>query len=401
MTKGKAYYQLLMKHYLDGDCTPQEAKELLDHIQTHDADRLLLEEMKTLYTKMLQENQPGQQAAWSAKMRETLAQKIQPQAKVIPLYKIWLPRVAAAVVIFTVSIALYLNYNQSTKQATGPVAKNTTTPLPQKEILPGGDKALLTLADGTVIVLDEAKNGNVALQGGTAVNKKNGQLIYDASKIANATTGEITYNTITTPKGGQYQVVLPDGSKAWLNAASTLRFPTAFVGAARNVELKGEGYFEIEKNAAMPFHVKVNDLDVTVLGTHFNVMAYDNESSIKTTLIEGSVNISKGAVSKILKPGQQGKLDNATGKMNVEYADTDEAVAWKNGYFHFTNEDIQSIMRQFARWYDIEVAYEGNVRPRPFTGEVSRNVNLSQALKVLELSNIKFKMDGKKIVVFY
>jgi transmembrane sensor len=400
MIESKEYYEHLMMQYLNNNCSPKEIKELLDHIQEDSSNKLLLQQMQASFNNMLQHKTNEQQPLeWSRTMQEKLINKIQPQAKVVPLYKKWLPRVAAAILILSFSVAGYQYYTKKQTQPATQIAKNNIIPSSPQEILPGGDKALLTLADGTVIVLDEAKNGTVAKQGNISVNKKNGLVIYDASKASAATA--ITFNTVSTPKGGQYQIVLPDGSKVWLNAASSLLFPTAFTGAQRTVELKGEGYFEIAKNAAMPFHVKVNNMEVEVLGTHFNVMAYDNETAIKTTLLEGAVKINHGTDAKSLKPGQQGKFDNVTGAVSVAYADTDEAVAWKNGYFQFNKEDIKSIMRQLERWYDVEVSYAGNEKPRYFSGEIARTVNLSQALKVLELSNVKFRMDEKKIVVLF
>lgn len=400
MIKGKEYYEHLMVQYLNNNCSPQEVKELFDHIQEDSSNKLLLQQMQASFNSMLQNKQEQQPLEWSRKMQEMLINKIQPQAKVVPLYKKWLPRVAAAILVLSFSVAAYQYYTKKEIQPAIQIAKNNNTPSLPKDILPGGDKALLTLADGTVIVLDEVKNGTVAKQGNISVNKKNGLIIYDASN-ASSSSAVITFNTISTPKGGQYQIVLPDGSNVWLNAASSLRFPTAFAGAQRNVELKGEGYFEIAKNAAMPFHVKVNNMEVEVLGTHFNVMAYDNEDAVKTTLLEGAVKINYGATAKTLIPGQQGKFYNTSGAINVITADTEEAVAWKNGYFQFTNEDIKSIMRQFARWYDVEVSYEGIEKPRYFSGEISRTVSLSKALKVLEMSNVKFRIDEKKIVVLF
>ncbi|MGF2410726.1 FecR family protein [Ferruginibacter sp.] len=399
MIKGKEYYEHLMVQYLHNNCSPQEVKELFDHIQEDSSNKLLLQQMQASFNNMLQDKQEQQPLEWSRKMQETLINKIQPQAKVVPLYKKWLPRVAAAILVVSFSVAAYQYYTKKEVQPAIQIANNNTPSLP-KDILPGSDKALLTLADGTVIVLDEVKNGTVAKQGNISVNKKNGLVIYDASN-ASSSSAAITFNTISTPKGGQYQIVLPDGSNVWLNAASSLRFPTAFAGTQRNVELKGEGYFEIAKNAAMPFYVKVNNMEVEVLGTHFNLMAYDNEDAVKTTLLEGAVKINYGATAKTLKPGQQGKFNNTSGAINVITTDTEEAVAWKNGYFQFTNEDIKSIMRQFARWYDVEVSYEGIEKPRYFSGEISRTVSLSKALKVLELSNVKFRIDEKKIVVLF
>jgi transmembrane sensor len=401
MIKDKDYYRILFNRYADNDCSPEEAREILDYIQQHSSDRILLEQIKSTFEGFIEETSIEQTAEWSKNIRQKLSNNIQPAAKIIPLYKKWLPRVAAALIILTGSIAFYkFNSKSSVKYVVSEVKAPEIITSPT-EILPGKDKALLTLSDGSVIVLDETKNGNIAIQGNTAVNKRNNELIYDASGISTAAPGEITFNTITTPKGGQYQVVLPDGSKVWLNAASTLRFPTMFTPTTRNVELKGEGYFEVAKDAAKPFHVKINSMEIEVLGTHFNVMGYDNETALKTTLLEGAVKINYGTAAKILKPGQQAKIENTTGNINIIPADIEQAVAWKNGSFLFVNEDIKSIMRQLSRWYDIEVAYEGKEKERYFSGEVSRNVSLSQALKILDFSNVKFRINEKKMVVIY
>ena len=195
-------------------------------------------------------------------------------------------------------------------------------------------------------------------------------------------------------------MVLPDDSKAWLNAASSLRFPTAFTGATRSVELTGEGYFEIAKNEKMPFHVKVNHVDVEVLGTHFNIMAYANEAAIRTTLLEGSVKINSASSSGLLKPGQQADV-NTTGVMKIGPGNIDEAVAWKNGKFYFDNASLTTIMRQFERWYNIDVTYTGIEKKRYFTVEMSKDMSLTQVLKLLNAADIQFKTEQNKLSVIY
>jgi ferric-dicitrate binding protein FerR (iron transport regulator) len=208
------------------------------------------------------------------------------------------------------------------------------------------------------------------------------------------------YNTISTPKGGQYQVTLSDGSKVWLNAASSLRFPATFSGKERKVELTGEGYFEVAHNKKMPFHVTVNDLDVEVLGTHFNINAYADESAIKTTLLEGSVKVVKGNETKIIEPGEQASVTTSEDEINVkQQVDLEQVVAWKNGIFQFERADIESVMRQISRWYDIDVDYHGRVSEH-FGGTISRDVNISDVLKMLEMTGgVNFKIDGKKVIV--
>ncbi|MFT3846246.1 MAG: FecR family protein [Lacibacter sp.] len=399
MEKSKEYYRYLIKRYLSNNCNPQEAEELLDFLNHNESNKLLLQEMKASFDDELRVKDSAvlTDTEWEKRIRQTLAEAATPPAAVVvPFHKKWLPKIAAAaVIVLAASLTFFwLNNKQLNNRQ---LAQKTTQQ--QNDILPGRDQAVLTLADGSVIILDKTGNGNIAKQGSTVVDKKNGTIIYDASTVSSST--EISYNTIQTPRGGQYQVVLPDGSKVWLNAASSLRFPTAFTGASREVELTGEGYFEIEKNPARPFHVKVNSMEVEVLGTHFNVMAYGNEKETETTLLEGSVKINYKGNSKMLKPGQQGSLNLTGGNINVASADVDEAVAWKNGLFQFSNADLKTIMRQFERWYDVDVSFEGTERPRQFSGEIDRNVNLSQALKILEQANVKFRITDKKLVMIY
>ena len=266
-------------------------------------------------------------------------------------------------------------------------------------ITPGANKAVLTLADGSEVVLDNAANGMLAQQNNVQVVKsKDGELKYE-SAIGNRQSA-ITYNILSTPRGGQYQLVLPDGSTVWLNAASSIRFPTAFTGNERNVEITGEAYFEVKKNATMPFIVKMNNgATVKVLGTHFNINAYDDEEAIKTTLLEGSVKITKGAASTILKPGEQASLSHTSQLSQPIPVQTEEVMAWKNGLFQFNNVTIETVMRQVARWYDVQVVYERNASQELFRGKIYRNADISQLLTILELSGAHFKIEGKKIIV--
>lgn len=398
MNKETGYYQRLIKRYIDNNCTPQEATELFDYLQQSSSNRVLLQEMKDLYNAQTGDVQTINKAEWSQRVRNELLQHIQTEARVIPFYKRWLPQVAAAAILL-IGATIFFQYFNKSSSTNDTVVVKPVTQTPSKEVLPGTDKAILTLADGTVVVLDSAKTGSIAAQGGTVLQNKNGLIVYDASGNA-ASADQITFNTISTPKGGQYQVVLPDGSKAWLNAASSLRFPTAFTGETRTVELTGEGYFEIAKNEKMPFHVKANNVDVEVVGTHFNVMAYENEATIRTTLLEGSVKLNSGTSSGYLKPGQQADV-NSTGVLKIAQGDVDEAVAWKNGNFYFDNTSLTTIMRQFERWYNIEVAYSGVEKKRYFSVEMSRSMSLSQVLKLLNAADIQFKIEQNKLSVIY
>lgn len=259
---------------------------------------------------------------------------------------------------------------------------------PVSDVAPGSNKAILTLADGKQIILDSAQ-GKIVQQGNLKVTNRDGKLDYEGKSNA------VEYHTLSTPMGGQYKLVLPDGSDVWLNAASSITFPTAFVGKERKVTITGEAYFEVAHHAKRPFHVKVNAVDVEVLGTHFNINGYSDESYMKTTLLEGSVKISrKDGETVLLKPKQQAGINQSTHEpIAVTMPDMDEVMAWKNGRFFFNNTDLKTIMRQIMRWYDVDVEYMGNVPVRYFTADISRNNHLSAILKILELSNIHFRLE--------
>ena len=312
-----------------------------------------------------------------------------------PYYK-W----AAAIVLIISGITFFKYLNPSTSRLT----KNIEKPHLINDFAPGGNQATLTLGNGSTLVLNKEKNGTLTRQGKTLVSKKsNGLLVYQSNTNSkNNAVAEVSFNTLTTPRGGQIEVVLPDGSKVWLNAASSLKYPTAFTGRERNVELKGEAYFEVAKNKNSPFLVKCSNQLVQVLGTHFNINNYADEPQTKTTLLEGSVKATAGKESVLLIPGQQAVLTNTgqSGKIKVIKAiDIDEVMAWKNGNFQFNNTGVKSVLRQISRWYDVDVEYSGNIPDDHFKGTFSRNVNASNVLKVLQVSGINFKIEGRKIIV--
>lgn len=279
----------------------------------------------------------------------------------------------------------------------------------RNDIPPGYNKAILTLADGSKISLDDAANGLLASQGNIAITKtENGQIVYENNNIDRTKfmANRSVTNTIQTPKGGKYQVRLPDGSKVWLNSASTLSYPTTFAGNERKVQLKGEAYFEISPNKNSPFRVQSGNQIVEVLGTHFNINSYDDEDYVKTTLLEGSVKVilnSKPNVisnTRLLKPGEQSLTKSSRSDIRIENADTEKAVAWKNGYFKFRNTPIREIMREIERWYDVELVYEGKMPTDEFTGFISNDVKISAVLKIMEESGgVKFTVKGKKLKV--
>jgi ferric-dicitrate binding protein FerR (iron transport regulator) len=315
---------------------------------------------------------------------------------------------AAVVLIMATSIGwFWLNHASKTQVTT--VAKN--------DIAPGGNKAVLTLADGSTIVLDNEANGVVAQEGNAKVVKlKNGQLMYAKADDGSASaSGTVAYNTLSTPKGGQYNIELPDGSKVWLNAASSITYPTAFDAKERKVQVTGEAYFEVARvitendGKRVPFIVdirnKTNGGDmgqVQVLGTHFNINAYEDEDAVKTTLLEGKVKfVNRQKDSLLLKPGQQAIASKQTSLSIDQSPNVEQIMAWKNGVFHFENADIKAVMRQVSRWYDVEVIYKRSLDSDDHLFfEVTRNTNLSDVLRVLNLAGgAKYSIQDKKIIV--
>jgi hypothetical protein len=329
--------------------------------------------------------------------------RINGQSKVIPFYKRKSWRLFAAASIIIVAGVLLFYYLQPASKKNELASKQTDLPTNQSPAVPGKDRATLTLANGAVIDLDSSGAGLLAQQGNTSIINKDGKITYDPRSTGR---GETIYNTISTPRGGQYQLVLPDGTKVWLNATSALKFPVAFTGNSRTVELTGEAYFEVAPSTSlrtgekMPFLVKVKDVEVKVLGTHFNIMAYGEEAKIATTLLEGNVHVSRGAEKHVMVPGQQA-VWKENGEFNLdEHADLEEVVSWKNGKFHFNNADIKVIMRQIARWYDVEVEYQNISSETQLGGIVSRKEDLRQLLNYFEIAGkVRFTIEGRKIIV--
>lgn len=359
-------------------------------LEDHPEDALQIEELRRTVIMMAKTSQKM--------LRDRHFEELQQKMAGLPITPVkkkssWKPSLAAAAVILIIT-SVALIYHRTLK-----LEKNNI--IAQKvDIKPGGDKAVLTLGNGKKIILSESGNGQIAVQGKAQITKTaNGQIVY---KISDQSTGgdELPeYNTIEAPAGGQWQVVLPDNSKVWLNAKSSLTYPISFVGNERKVQLKGEAYFEITHNEKMPFKVASKSQTVEVLGTHFNIMAYDDEQMMRTTLLQGSVRISDNGRSRILVPGQQAQVSNV--EMNVtEVADLEDVTSWKNGYFKF-NENLESTMRKIARWYDVKVSYTGNIDPSlRFGGKISRYKNLSSALKIMELTgNVHFKVEGRRVTV--
>ena len=364
--------QELLKKYREGTCTDEEKALLESWYQSYE-----LSDLKEVPQHIRDEhiNEVWQ----SLPVHDRKVRRIP-----------WLQLTAAAVLLIAFGTVLYLYLNKPVTNHTGmqQVAGNT--------IIPGSNKAILTLNDGRQISLTDAANGHIADQAGITVTKKaDGQLLYTITE--SGADEAITFNTIETPRGGQYQVALPDGTKVWLNAATSLRFPTRFSATERMVYLDGEAYFEVAHNSSSPFKVKLNDQQVEVLGTHFNVMAYRDESSIKTTLLEGSVKLTAPVGSILLEPGQQGYI--AKSAFRSEPVDVTIVTAWKDGLFKFNGIELRTLMRQISRWYDIEIEYEPGVKDDVVFGAISRTSDLSKLLHILELGGVHFKLNGRKLIV--
>ena len=360
------------------------------------AEKALIEEY---YRRMEKAGKTELTADEEAEIRRTMYNQIaasfeEPGAKVVSLKRNYSKVAAAAVFLMTIGAGSYFFLFK--KPAIEPAQAETVKAKP-RDLPPGRDAAVLTLGDGRTIVLDSA-NGTISKQGGATVINLNGQVSYD-NKGGKDKTETVVYNTISTARGNQYQLILADGSKVWLNSASSLRFPTSFTGDIREVELDGEGYFEVAKNANKPFHVKTSSQDIEVLGTHFNVNAYNDEVATKTTLLEGSVKV-KADNSVVLKPGEQAELSGANSQLTIHHSpDIDQVMAWKNGWFEFDNTDIKAIMRQISRWYDVDIRYETKTNDSTYGGRISRNINLSNILKMLELYGVHCKLEGKTLTV--
>lgn len=300
----------------------------------------------------------------------------------------------AAIVIMTLSVSILL-YRQNENRVKGndkPQIAQTT------RIKPGSNNAILILGNGQKVALRNHVPVSINEDDGTAVSNKDEILAYKHTGKANAGQ-EVIYNTIVVPRGGEYQLVLADGSKIWMNSASSLRYPTSFSGSERKVYLSGEAYFEVAKNAKMPFIVKTDKAEVQVLGTHFNVKAYADEVICKTTLLEGAVKVQSLGVVNEIKPGQQAIINGDGGQRITSDINIDEEVAWKNGLFMFNKSDIKEVLQQVSRWYDIDVIYEGKVPDLQFSGQLSRKVDFYGFTNILKYAGLNFTIKGKTVII--
>lgn len=366
------FYKILVQRYLDKQLSDEELELFVQLTKEGKLDDQLLD-------------------AWNEEAEISEADEMDYQRANQPK-PLWPKLVAAASILVAIFAGLYFY------SGTGHTLNSIATASTKHDAAPGGNKATLTLSDGSQISLTDAGNGQLAEQAGVRITKNaDGQLVYS---IVPSDTKELAYNTISTPRGGVYQINLPDGTSVWLNAASSIKFPTTFAHLSqRQVELRGEAYFEVAKNKKLPFIVSTGQQQVEVLGTHFNINSYEDEEEVKTTLLEGSVKVSAGNVM-FLKPGQQATSSvRSGGKVKVSPANIEQAMAWKNGFFHFEKENLHSVLRQLARWYDVEVVYQIDRPDDEFVGDIPRGVKLSEVLKILEFEGTHFRIEGRKLFV--
>ena len=379
----KRYEELAYKR-LTGSITPEELAELSEWL--NEDNGLPLEVDPSFATSRLEHEN---------RIFKAISSQMDTSTTPVHFLKTkWLRYAAAIILILGVSgYLLFINSKQENKLVNNGQIKT--------DVLPGGNKATLTLANGTIIALDSAAIGTLAIQDGANVVKAdNGQVEYKSAQ-ATASNGTLSYNIINTPKGGEYQIKLPDGTNIWMNAASSIRFPTVFTDPERKVEVTGEIYFEVAKDVHKPFLVVAPRQEIKVLGTHFNINTYEDDGLITTTLLEGSVQIQSTVNNKsvVLKPLQQSTIA-AGGQLEIiKNANTEEVLAWKNGLFSFHGAGIKQVMQQLARWYNVEVKYEGTIPQRNFGGKISRSYKLSEVLNVLRASDVHFTIVNNTIII--
>ena len=362
----------LLEKYLSGNCTPDESAIVEDWYA-----QLPWEGKTPTHARI----ETSKQAVFTA-LSHVKNTRLYSMVKMVGI-------AASILICFGVGI-YFLNYRTEEKVL---ITKRHLT-----DILPGKNRALLTLADGSVVDLNQAKAGEIAMQNGILIRKNaNGELEYIVKDGASGISGS---NQVSTPRGGQYQVNLPDGTRVWLNAASSLKYPYSFKTNERLVELNGEAYFEVSKDKRRPFRVKTGKQTVEVLGTHFNINAYSDEAAVKTTLLEGAVRVSTASAKVDIQPGEQSQFLNGSSILSVDKnVDVDRVMAWKNDVFSFDNDDLKAVMRQIARWYDLDIVYKGKIGEERYVGEIPRSSNLAEVFRILELNHVHTEINGKTLTI--
>lgn len=388
----------LFRRYYNGEATEEEIDELMKLVSGSKDDEQLSKLTKEAWDNLSPEKEVLSEEAKNRILNSIVAfrEEDRPDGEGTPkMLRIhswwgWGKYLAAAVALIICLFGGWWQWNSErmqTERAVGGI---------QSDIKPGTNRAVLTLADGSVIQLDDAADGVISQQGGAEISKvEDGRILY---KDTGAEEVKGLVNIVSTPRGGQYQIGLPDGSRVWLNASSSIKFPADFAADERRVEIEGEVFFEIEKEPGRPFRVVFDGNEVEVLGTSFNITNYHDEAVSRTTLVEGAVRLKNGDGESRLTPGQ-GATITKEGAVSIGEVDVEQVIAWKNGLFYFQDADIEMIMRQVSRWYDIEVSYEGIVSKRQFDGKVPRSVSLSELIGMLEYAGLSYRMEGRKMVI--
>lgn len=394
----------LLQKKLRGDLTIEEEQELIKWMKGDEDKKALVENLtnESFIREGLEKLERYDLEKNRAYLHQILLERIakdstsaNPPISISRRNRVWRTiAIAASIIGFVVMTRfLFLQGDTGTDSMNPPVLVSNDVLAPDKS------RAQLKLADGSIVLLDSAGAGTLAKEAGTVIVKTaDGRISYQSS--SEVSKRELIYNTLNNPKGSKVvDMMLADGSRVWLNAGSSISFPVNFIGAERRVKITGEAYFEVAKDPMKPFIVSSSGMDVRVLGTHFNINSYEDEDELKTTLLEGSVRIEKGGESTVLIPGEQAKLTKDGTIRLDKQANIEEVMAWKNGSFYFDGADIQTIVRQVGRWYDVEVEFEGKIPEGHYRGRPSRNISLSQMLKVIEYSGVKFKVEGKKLII--
>lgn len=390
-------FTYLFDRYYNRTATPKEIDEFLALVEQ--TDDVVLEQHLSASFKNLAFEPSILAHEKTEAIRQQILKSDASKMAILPVYDKkrwhirWFAGISAAMILFF-SCWICIHFNNLPRTASK-LSKRIDKP----DILPGGNKAYLTLSDGSKVVLDSIKPGTIARQGNIEIYKDAaGKLTYSAPKQSQNTHHSTALNTLNTPTGGQYMLILADGTKVWLNAASSLQFPVSFSGPNRNVTLTGEAYFEVSKNANQPFLVKCGETSVKVLGTHFNIMAYENEAIKKTTLLEGAIEISNSTNRFRVKPGEQVQLSQHH-LSPPKRIDTTQETAWKNGFFDFRDANVDYILRQVSRWYGVDIKYAAGIPKGLYTGRISRAVKISKLLEMLQYTGFKYKLVDNTIIV--
>lgn len=382
----------LVKAYVDGTISLSERNELLNWYRTVNEEDIEWDI-----------DQPGDKEKIRLEILSAIRKGISPRpVSARPVTRIWKYSAVAAAVILVIGLGGYFFFFSS-KRTIRPIA--AAAPSPADINAPQTSLATLTLGNGTTVLLDSVSNSTIAEQGNLKIVKlADGKIV--CQNASGAASKEVVYNTLFNPRGSKViNIQLYDGSKIWLNAESSITYPVAFSGKERRITIKGEAYFEIARFSTkegknLPFIVQKGDMEVKVLGTHFNVNAYDDDKSIRTTLVEGSIQLQAGGRSVLLRPGQQ-SIWQTGGELNISNdVNMEEVLAWKNGYFYFDDAGIPQLMKQLSRWYNVDIAFEGKIPDRKFGGKIPANTSLSEMLKILSITKINYKMENKTLVIY-